>query len=218
MSDQVHRVPDRDDVVATVQLRALGTPLPLGFIGLAAGAFVLSGLQLDWIAFWEAKVVALVLVAFVFPTQLFAAVLGFRCRDSVAGTAMAVLAATWLATGSILGAGPPGGVSKALGLLLLVSGVALLIPVGAGGRSRVVVSAVLGLAALRFLLTGVYELSGVHGWEVAAGVTGLVSAALAFYAALAFAVEDAHGRAVLPLGRAGGRLPVGPRGPGGVGA
>ena len=42
-------------------------------------------------------------------------------------------------------------------------------------------------------------------WKATAGVIGLVLCALALYAALAMALEDALGRTVLPLGR---RAPI----------
>jgi hypothetical protein len=62
---------------------------------------------------------------------------------------------------------------------------------------------VLGTAGLRFLVTGVYQLTGSHGWEDAAGVIGLVLACLAGYAALATELEDVTKRTMLPLGRRG---------------
>lgn len=59
-----------------VVLRPLGNPLPLGFLALAGGTFVVGGSQLGWLDAAEGADVALVLIAFVVPLQLMAAVLG----------------------------------------------------------------------------------------------------------------------------------------------
>ena len=76
--------------------------------------------------------------------------------------------------------------------------------------SKLVPAFVFAVASVRFLLTGVYELSSHHGWEDAAGVVGLVLFALAMYAAWAAALEDALGQTVLPFGRRGkGKIAIG---------
>jgi succinate-acetate transporter protein len=50
--------------------------------------------------------------------------------------------------------------------------------------------AVLSTTAVRFALTGVYELTAGHGWMTAAGVVGLALCVIAVFAALAMALED----------------------------
>jgi hypothetical protein len=74
-----------------IVLRPIANPLPLGFLALGAGTLVVAGLQLDWFAATEGRSVALILLAFVFPLQLLAAIFGFFARDVVAGTGMGVL-------------------------------------------------------------------------------------------------------------------------------
>lgn len=148
-----------------IVVRPVGGPMPLGFAGLSVGTFVLAGLQLGWVPTAQSHAVALVLLAFVFPVQALASVLGFLCRDAVAATGMGVLAGTWLAMGAIMASGPPGATNKAAGLLLLLAGLTLLIPVTGGGADKLVASAVLATSSLRFFLTGAYHLSGGTAWD-----------------------------------------------------
>lgn len=194
--------PGRD--TATV-LRPLGTPVPLGFLALAGAAFVTAGLQLGWAAPAEQHAAALVMVAFAFPLQLLASVLGFRARDTAFGTAMALLAGSWLVQGGLLGAGPVPGSRHVLGLFLLVTAVSLLVPIAAAGTGKIAATAVIACAALRLGTAGLHELTGAPGWQSTAGVIGLVVTAVALYAAAAFALEDARRRPVLPVGRHGPR-------------
>lgn len=186
-----------------VVLRPIGNPLPLGFLALAAATLVLAGVQLGSVPAGESANVALILIGFVFPLQLLAAVLGFLARDVVAGTGMGVLAGTWLAVGLITLRGEPGATSEALGMLLLVAALALLVPTTVAVLGKLVAAAVLGTTALRLGTTGVYELTGATTWQEISGAIGLGLCALALYTALAMALEDARRQTVLPLGRRG---------------
>jgi len=200
-SDQ-GRPPDRSFSVQVVP-RPLPSPLPLGFIGLAGATLTASGLQLHWIpssgADW--MTVGLILMVFPVPLQAIGAVMGFVARDAVAATGMGVLAATWLALGAAMFTGVPGQLSPGLGLLLIGAAGGLLVPAAVGSLTKGVAATVMGLASLRFDLTGAYEIAGTEGWRLAAGVCGLVLFAVALYAALAFEVESSYGRTVLPTGR-----------------
>lgn len=193
-----------------VTLRPIANPLPLGFLALAGGTLTVSGLQLGWVPPHEGRDVALILIAFVFPLQLLASIFGYLARDVVAGTGMGVLAGTWLSIGLVTLTSTAGATSKALGLLLLLSFAAMLVPASATLAVKAVPASVLGTAALRFGVTGVYELTGSGTWKDAAGVVGLALCAIGVYAALAMALEDSRGRTVLPLGRrAEGRTAIG---------
>ena len=67
-------------------------PLPLGFLALAGGTLLVSGLQLGWLAGrHRAATSRWILLAFVVPLQLVASVFGFLARDIVAGTGMGLL-------------------------------------------------------------------------------------------------------------------------------
>ena len=191
-----------------VFLRPIGNPLPLGFLGLAGGTLLVSGLQLGWLDQSEGAAVALMLIAFVFPLQFLTAVFGFLGRDVVTGTGMGVLAGSWLSIALVMLTSPPGSTSDALGLLLLLSATGLAIAALAAAGGKLVATAVLGTASVRFACTGLYELTASKTWEDIAGVVGLVLLALGVYAALAIALEEARRATVLPTGRRGAGLGV----------
>jgi uncharacterized protein len=190
-------------------LRPIGNPLPLGFLGLAGGTLVVSGLQLGWLDKSQGTDVALILIAFVFPLQLVTSIFGYLGRDVVAGTGMGVLAGSWLSIALVMLTSPPGSTSDALGLLVLLSAAGLAIAAGVATAGKLVATAVLGTAALRFACTGMYELTASKTWEHIAGVVGLVLLALGIYAALAIALEESRRELVLPTGRRGAGLDVG---------
>ena len=50
----------------SIQLRPIGTPVALGFFGLAAATFVLSSLQLEWVPVTDGRTVAFALMGFAF--------------------------------------------------------------------------------------------------------------------------------------------------------
>ena len=191
----------RIESTTRIVLRPLAGPLALGFLGLAAATFVRAGLELGWVEPTEGKNVALIVIAFTVPLQFTASVIGFLARDGVAATAMGLLSGIWLAIALVTYTTPPGSTSDALGLFLVIAAIGMWIPAASAAFGKLVPALVLGTAGLRFLVTGVYQLTGDEGWENAAGVIGLALAALAVYAALAAELEDVMKRTVLPLGR-----------------
>ena len=185
-----------------IMLRPIANPLPIGLLALLVSTTTVAALQLGWVPAGQSRQVGQAVVAIALVLQLPAALLGVFARDPAAGTGMAVLGSTWLLIGASLATSPPGSSSAGLGMLLVVAALALSVPIAASIAKPVTVL-VLGTSALRFLVTGVSELSGVAVWETAAGVLGLVLGAVAFYAAMAFELEDVHHHPVLPLGRRG---------------
>lgn len=186
-----------------VFLRPLGTPLPLGFGGLAVATAMVSAFNLGWIQVSEQHQVGLILIAFPFPLQALATVLLFLARDAPAGAGIGVQAVTWLTIGVLLLTGTPGSRSAALAVLLFAAAAALTPSAATSFLSKAVGGAVMAASALRFVLTGLYEKMGGTGWEHAAGWEGIVLAVLALYAALATDLEGALHREALPLGRRG---------------
>ncbi|MGY1771326.1 hypothetical protein [Blastococcus sp. SYSU D00813] len=191
-----------EPVGTRVVLRPLATPLPLGFLALALATTVFATVQLGWVPPTEGRVAALTALVATVPLQLTVAVVGFLARDPVAATGMGVLSGTWAVVGLATLTSPPGTASDGLGVLLLCSGVAMLVPAVAG-VAKAVPAAVMALAGMRFAVTGAYHLTGSATWREAAGWVGLALAVLAVYAALALELEGVRGRTVLPLGRRG---------------
>jgi succinate-acetate transporter protein len=186
-----------------IVLRPIASPFAIGFFGLAAATFVMAGLQLGWAPAAEGQQVALCLLAFTVPLQFTASILAFLARDGIAATGMGLLSGIWAATGVVLLTASPGSTSTTLGLFLIITGIAMWAPASAAAASKLVPSLVLATAGLRFLLTGVYQLTSSEIWENIAGIVGLILAALATYAAYAAEYEDALKKPVLPLGRRG---------------
>lgn len=191
---------------ARIMLRPIANPLPLGLLALSGGTLLLSGLELRWLAPAERPSVALIVMAFVFPLQFMAAVFGFLGRDVAAATAMGVLSGVWLSLGLVTYQSPEVATIHALGLLLLLAGVAMLVPAVCGATGKLLLATILGLTATRFAISGVFEMTGSDGWRIAAGVVGLVLCVAAIYGALALALEDTLRRTVLPVMRLGSGL------------
>jgi len=196
-----------------VLLRPIGNPLPLAFFALAVGTLTLSALQLGWIPAGERGDVALVLIAFVFPLQIVAAVLAFLARDGSVGAGIGLISASWLVVGLVTLTSPPGSTSDALGIFLLALALQLTGPVLSSLSTKTLASVVLGGALLRFAITAVFELTASGGWEDVAGIVGVALFVLAFYGGLAFELADLYqGLGPLPVGRAASGYPVVPSG------
>ena len=180
-------------------LRPIASPFPLGFSALATASLLVAGSELGWFSTADRTTVALVLIGFAFPLQLLACVFGFLGRDSAAATSFGVQAGTWLLVGLNRLLSAPGSTSHALGVLLCAS--AAWIALGAAGAAmgKLVPAAILFLVSLRFLITGLYELTASRGLEHAGAVVGLVLSAACGYAVLALEIEGLQRRTVLPL-------------------
>jgi uncharacterized protein len=192
---------DQSDV--RVVLRPIGSPLTIAMSGLAIGSLVQSGLDLRWISVSETTQVGLILLAAPFVLQLLGAVFSYLARDGAAGAAVGVLAVTWAGIGLVHLVSVPGSRSGALGLLLLGSGGALALSAIAVSLEKPLPGAVFAVAAIRFAVSGIYELGASGTWRDAAGIAGLIMVALAAYSLLAFELEGQRRRPVLPTFRRG---------------
>jgi succinate-acetate transporter protein len=196
--------PNGDEAIpARIFLRPIGSPLTVGLSGLAIASLVESGLSLHWVAKTQVHQIGLILIAVPFVLQLLACVFAYLARDGAAGATLGILATTWLGLGLVHATSSPGSRSGALGLLLLAAGGMLALSTLAIGTAKPLPAAVFGLAAVRFALSGIYQLGGVSSWEHAAGIVGLVITGIAAYAVLAFELEGQQHRPVLPTFRVG---------------
>lgn len=193
---------------STIFLRPIGSPLTIGLSGLAIASLVQSGLDLGWIAKTQAVQVGLVLLAVPFVLQLVACVFSYLARDGATGACVGVLSTTWLAIG-LIHIVSPGATSGALGLLLLSAGGVLALSACATFVGKLLAGAVFLTAAVRFALSGIYELSSNSTWQDVSGIVGLVVCGLAAYGVLAFELEGQKRKPVLPTFRRGrGELSV----------
>lgn len=182
-------------------LRPIGSPMPFGFLGLAVATLVLAGLDLGWLPTAEQHAVALVLLAFAFPAQILASVLGFLARDTVVGSGIGLTAVAWLTLGLLLLTSPEGTRSRTTALFLFVVAAALVPSILVAGLGRLFPCLVMTAVAARFALTGAWEWLGGTGLEHAAGWEGLALCVLSLYTALALELEDSQRRTILPVGR-----------------
>jgi uncharacterized protein len=199
-----HQHVDPGTTVARVTLRPIGSPLPLGALALVPSGLLLAGLQLGWFPEDQTTAIPLLLLGFAVPLQLVASVFAFLGRDALVGTSFAIFSGTWLAFGL---SGLQNGVtstSKVLGVFFLAIG-ALFALLMAGGvvAGKVAAGMVVLAGSARFIVSGLYELTGSGSLETAAGIVGLVFVVVAAYAGVATLLEDGARRSILPIGRRG---------------
>jgi uncharacterized protein len=186
-----------------IVLRPIGSPLTIGMSGLAIASLVESGLDLGWVPTTQSVQVGLVLLAVPFVLQLLASIFSYLARDGSAGAATGVLGTTWLALGLLHISSGSGRPLSSVGLLLVSSGSVLALSALVVSSTKPLPGLVFFLAAIRFVLAGVYQLSTQGGWKSVAGVAGLVVCAGAAYCVLAFELEGQQRQAVLPTLRRG---------------
>lgn len=190
-------------VETRVFLRPIGSPLTLAMAGLAIASFVESGLDLGWISTGQTAYVGLIMLAVPFVLQIIACIFCYLARDASAATSVGILATGWLAFGLIQIVAPPSHPTGGLGLLLLAVAGLLVCSSLAVGLAKPLPAAVFLLAAVRFVLAGIYHLNSNGSVQDAAGVVGLVVTGLAAYCALAFELEGQMRQPVLPTFRRG---------------
>lgn len=187
-----------------VMLRPIAGCFPVGFAGLAAASVTLSGTELGWIGhsdYLHAGLIAFIVAPLL---QLIACVFGFLGRDAVAATGMGVLAATWASIGAVAVTSRAGATSHALGTVLFLAAAAMLVSVIVASTAKLVPAIVMGLAAIRFAVTGIYEFAPGPGWGTASGIVGLVLAAAALYGMASLEIEGMRRSPLLPTLRHGG--------------
>lgn len=192
--------------ITRVVLRPLASPLPLAFFAFGVGSLLLSGQQLGLVPLDETRVVALVIGLFVFPLQALAAVFAFLARETLGATAIGLISASWLTTAVTSYTLPPGTTTTTLGLFQLALTAILLMLGFVGLSGKPLLAAVILLAAARYGLDGLHDLTVFAPAEVVSGVLGVVIFLFALYGGLALGLEDVKHRTVLPFGRRGEAL------------
>jgi succinate-acetate transporter protein len=185
-------------------VKPYGSALPLGFFAFGIGMFLLAALGAEWVKPEEAKTIGLLLASFVFPLEFLAAVIAFLARDTVAAAALGVFSTSWLAVGLVLYQSEPGVLSKAFAYYLIAFTVVIVALGVVAVLGKPLIALILLLAALRTVFAAIYELGGGRGFEHAGGWLALAIFVVAMYGGLAFLLEDALGRRVLPVFRIGG--------------
>ncbi len=184
-------------------LRPIANPFALGMLGLAGDTVMLAGRELGWIPAGQKTQVALMILIFAPVLQLIACVFGFLGRDPIAATGMGVLAGTWAIIGMVHLLSPAGSRSVALATFLFLAASAVGLSATAGMKTKVVPGLVMLMTGIRWFTTGLYEVLGGADLKMAAGIVGLLLAAVAIYGAFAVELENLEHRQVLPVLRRG---------------
>ena len=186
-----------------VTVRPYGSVVPLGFLAFGVGMFLYAALDAPWVKPTEGHTIGLMLVTFVGPLELVAAVIAFLARDTISGVALGLFAGSWFLTGFTTMQAKPGELSAAEGYFLIAFSVAIAILSVVSWLGQPLIAALLTVSTVRGVLSAVYQLGGGRGWNHVAGWLALAIYCVAMYGGLAFLLEDAKGTAVLPLGRRG---------------
>jgi succinate-acetate transporter protein len=194
---------DVPDAQTRIILRPIGSPLPLGFFAFAVGIAMTSLLSLDVFPQQDARQVAVILVAFTGPLEALAAVFAFLGRDVGSGTAFSILGGSWVLTGLSMLSAAPGARSPVLSAFDFVLALILLLLAGSAIAGKPALGMLLVASGVRFVLSGLQQLSGQVTLAHWSGIIGLVIAAVGLYGGLATIPEDSRGRLVLPTGRRG---------------
>ena len=189
-----------------ITLTPYASALPLASVAFAIGNILFSAFLFHWIPATESLPLALVLLAFVAPLELFPSVMAFLSRDAGGATAFAIFGASWIVQGLQLlvpGGNPQPSPTAAIFLCCLALSLAILAAITFPGKpllGALLVVAVIRTSCAALLQFGVQ--TGAHSRHpflpTATALIGLLLAALAFYAAVAFLSEDVSGR-ISPL-------------------
>lgn len=191
------------EVLTRIVLRPVASSLPLGFFAFGTGSTLLTALELHWAGKEQTASLMLLVLVFVVPLELLAAVFAFLARDGGAASALAVFAGVWAGSALTMLRARPGQPSSALGVFLLTVAPLMLVLFWASLQGKPLFGALLLIGATRFVLVGAYEAGGSPRLETAAGWIGVALGVFALYGGLALLLEDGAQRTVLPLARRG---------------
>lgn len=202
-SDAPAGAADAGEQPVRIVLRPVGTGLPLGFFAFGVGMAVLGGIGIPLFPPEMLHTAALLLLTFVAPLELVAALLAFLARDGLAGTSLGLFGASWVTLGVENLLGQPQTTNPVIALFLISFTVVVALLGVASFRSQRLLGAILTTAAVRGALSGAHELGAPDAVGTAAGVVALAITAVAFYGGLALLLEEGAHHPVLPIGRRG---------------
>ncbi len=197
---------DTKDPTTQAQVRITLTPyassLPLASLAFGIGNVLYSAFLFHWIPAAESLPLALILLAFVAPLELAPSIMAFLSRDTGGATAFAIFGASWIVQGLQLlllgGAAQP---SHAAAFFLCSLALCLVILAAITFPGKPLLGGLLVVAVLRTTGAALLQFGVDAGRPLlphATAILGLLLAALAFYAAIAFLEEDVTGR-ISPL-------------------
>ena len=178
----------------------LANPAPLGLAGFALTTWMLSMVNAGWFTGTSVPLVLASALAFGGTAQFAAGLMEMPRGNTFGFVAFCSYGAFWWTFALFIrffgGDVPPAFV----GSWLILWGVfTFYMWIASLALNRAVMLVFLALWITFFLLGG-SDLFGMTGLHVVGGYMGLVTAALAFYAAAAEIINETHGRTVLPLG------------------
>jgi uncharacterized protein len=187
-----------------VVVRPYGSSIPLGFFAFGIGMFLYAALDAPWIKASDGHSLGLLLAAFVAPLELVATIFAFLARDTVAAATLGLFTGSWFVAGLTTMQAKPGQLDASVGYFLIAFTIVVVLLGAAATFGKPFIAVLLGVSALRAVLSAVYELGGGSGWNHTGGWLALAIFCIAMYGGIAFLLEDLLGRTVLPLGRRGG--------------
>jgi succinate-acetate transporter protein len=186
-----------------VVVRPYGSSVPLGFFAFGIGMFLYAALDAPWVKATQGHSIGLLLAGFVAPLELVATIFAFLARDTVAAATLGLFAGSWFVGGLATMQAKPGVLDPAVGYFLIAFTVVVLLLAAAAVLGKPFIAVLLLVSALRGLLSAAYELGAGQTWNHVGGWLALGIFGVAMYGGIAFLLEDALGRTVLPLGRRG---------------
>jgi succinate-acetate transporter protein len=187
-----------------IVVRPYGSSVPLGFFAFGIGMFLYAALDAPWVKATDGHTIGVLLAGFVAPLELIATVFAFLARDSVAGAALGLFAASWFVGGLTTIQAKPGVLDAALGYFLIAFTVVVLLLAVAAVFGKPLIALLLFVSSARSLFSAAYDLGAGQTWNHVGGWLAVGIFAIAMYGGIAFLLEDARGHTVLPLARRGG--------------
>jgi succinate-acetate transporter protein len=185
-------------------VRPYGSAVPLGFFAFGIGMFLYAAIDAPWVKQTDAHSIGLLLAGFVAPLEVIATIFAFLARDTVAAATLGLFAGSWFVGGLTTMQAKPGVLDAGVGYFLIAFTIVVLLLGGAAILGKPFISVLLFISAARGLLSAIYQLGGGARWNHIGGWLALVIFVVAMYGGIAFLLEDALGKTVLPLGRRGG--------------